>query len=150
MRTAPPVHMACGRDARWASVVTVLAATAAATSAWWLVRRMGIPTAAGAAAAAAGLAVALFVADRFRRGTQRRLQWDGRTWLLDGVPGQVEVMIDLGGWMLVRFVTPSQAPGPWAGRLQWLPINLGLGGSAPHLCRAALHAEAGRPTGLWA
>ena len=46
-----------------------------------------------------------------------RLAWDGTAWVLqregrDPLAGQASVMIDLGGWMLVRF-----APGP-----HWLPL----------------------------
>lgn len=137
MRGAPPVQMACGRDARVPAVVGLLAATAAACLSGWLAWHAAWPTpflvlgivAAGLSGAAAGWRLA--AAER-----ERRLVWDGRAWALDGRPGEVAVMVDIGDWMLLRVESATMKC--------WLPLSTRRCGAPAHLARAALHAHAGR------
>ena len=141
MRGAPPVQMACGRDARWAAAVALLLATSSATLVGWLAWHAApadrlLPLLA--AAATFGVA-ALTAWGRVARQALRPLAWDGRTWMLSGAPCGVEVMIDLGGWMLLRVTYPA------AGRVHWLPLGLRSDDAQTHLRRAALHAHGGPP-----
>ena len=99
MRGAPPVQMACGRDARWHAAECGVAALAAACLGYGLSRQLNLT--------------------------------------LDGKPGDVELMADLGRWMLLRF-SDHEGTRPW-----WLPMDLRRFGAAAHLCRAVIHAHAG-------
>jgi hypothetical protein len=144
MRAAPPVQMACGRDARWSAAVAALTALSAATGVAWAGWQAAWPpalqwTLAPAVAAALGG----WTWRRLERQPERRLVWNGSAWTLDEAPADVELMIDLGDWLLLRVTTAAD------GRARWLPLDLrGRGGAAPsssarHLCRAALLAHAG-------
>ncbi len=105
MHAAPPVRidLVPDRAAGWA--VVVLAAIAAANAALWLgalAEWKGAKLAGSGAAAA--LAVVLWLRGR-RLGCMGLLTWDGSAWLWvhatqqPVVPG---VMLDLGGWILLR------------------------------------------------
>jgi hypothetical protein len=66
---------------------------------WWLL--LLLPPAAG-------------LGWRLARIEHRLLQWDGRCWRLapaglrePGVPVRIEILIDLGDWLLLRSVVPS-------------------------------------------
>ena len=139
MRAAPPVQMACGRDGRWRYAVGVLvAATAVGLGHWasgWLGRSPEVLVVATLLAAMAGVGVAWGLGGMADPGW---LVWDGRAWALQGQPGQVAVMIDLGSWMLLRFRT--QGSTGW----RWLPLSVRTCGAPAHLCRAALLAHADR------
>jgi len=138
MRGAPPVQMACGRDAAWAWAVGVLAAMAAATSCGWAAWQAGAAAAVvwsvALAAAAAGGVLAVSLAGRL---PVSRLSWDGHAWQLDGAAGRLAVMIDTGSWMLLH----------WRGSqgTRWLPLSPRRCGAPAHLVRAAVYAHAGEP-----
>ena len=138
MRGAPPVHLVCGRDALAVIATAGLAGLAAGSLAGWLGWHAGgspvvvFPFVLMVALAAAGLG-----AWRVAAAGVRRLGWDGRLWTLDGAPVRVAVMVDLGGWMLLR------AHGD--GRRAWLPLHLSRTGAPAHLARAALLAHGGAP-----
>jgi hypothetical protein len=137
MRGAPPVQMACGRDARAAAAVGLLSATAAATIVGWSGWQLGGSLAfVLATVVVAALLGGLAGGWRAGRVGERRLVWDGRSWTLDGIPGGVAVMIDTGDWMLLRFRA--------ARTNNWLSLGLRTCGAPAHLARAALHAHAGR------
>lgn len=137
MHGAPPVQMACGRDARVPAVVGLLAASAAACLlGWWAWHAawpatLVVPGLVVAGLLGAGAGWRLAAAER-----ERRLVWDGRAWALDGRPGDVAVMIDIGDWMLLRVQSAT--------RSCWLPLSTRRCGAPAHLARAALHAHAGR------
>lgn len=139
MRAAPPVQMACGRGGRWRHAVGVLAATAAlALGLWvtgWLGRSPGVVGLVVVLAVVAGVAVSWQLGGLDDPGW---LIWDGRAWTLQGQPGQVAVMIDLGSWLLLRFRVQGDAG--W----RWLPLHVRDCGAPAHLCRAALLAHAAR------
>jgi hypothetical protein len=133
MRGAPPVRMDCGRDARWCWFHHVLFAVAAATASGWLAAHLEMPGAMLGLGLAAGVVLGGLWSVRSRASQGLScLVWDGRSWCLDGQTGVVDVMIDLGSWMLLRFV--GGAPGP----ARWLPLTLAQAGAPAHRCRAAL------------
>lgn len=136
MRGAPPVLMACGRDAWVAASVALPAGAAAASIAAWLAWHGGLASGwvMGAAAVAALVGCGLGWGGVLRRG-RRQLAWDGRHWTLDGQPGEVTLLADAGSAMLLRFHA--------AGAATWLPLRPGRCDAPAHLVRAALHAHAG-------
>jgi hypothetical protein len=132
MRAAPPVSVRCNGGAAWRLVQTGLFALAAAVLAAWTLAQLGLAT---AWAAAPGLAVAA-LAWRGCRSREVALTWDGRAWTADGIPGRLEVMIDLGTWLLLRMrLDGGTAP-------RWIAVSAGEAGLALHGLRAAVHARA--------
>jgi hypothetical protein len=141
MRAPPPVETACMLGRSCCAALAALAGLAAAVPLAW-----GLPYAAaqwgnpsGAPLEALGiplsgvvLAVAVMTSGAFwltlRRVDEagRMLRWDGQDWSLaftDGQPdlrGNAALMLDLGPWMLVRFV-PAAARGARAAR--WLVLT---------------------------
>ena len=134
MRVAPPVQaLSCGAGP-WRSLQQALYALSAAVAAGWSAAQLGgSGTAAACAAAAAGLLVAV-LAGRRRAEAASRLAWDGAAWQLqpprgEALAGQPRLTIDLGGWMLVRFM-----PGRF-----WLPLSR-CDAADWQALRVALHA----------
>jgi len=138
VRQAPPVGVTCSCGGAWRAVQALLAGGAAAAFAGWAV----LLAAAGAALAlpAAGGAAAVAAAAMWRRPRPRpvSLRWDGERWLADGHAGEVNVMLDLGGWMLLRWR-------PAAGRPLWLALPAAEAGPAWPALRAALFSPAAWP-----
>lgn len=132
MRAAPPVSVRCHGGVAWRAVQTGLFALAAAVLAAWALAQLGL---AAAWAVAPGLAVAA-VAWRGCRSGEVALNWDGRAWTADGIPGRLEVMVDLGTWLLLRMRLDGGA-----GR-RWIAVSAGEAGLALHGLRAAVHARA--------
>jgi hypothetical protein len=136
MRGAPPVLMACGRDAAWSWLVGVLVAATTTTLFGWILWHAGV-------AAAMAWPAAVFVASgagvlagrQASRLPLARLAWDGHAWQLDGASGRLAVMIDAGDWLLLRW---RDARGT-----RWLPLSPRRCGAPAHLARAAVHAHAG-------
>jgi hypothetical protein len=62
------------------------------------------------------------------------LQWNGEHWAADGSAGEVDLMLDLGPWMLLRFR-------PTVGRSRWLPVPRREAGAAEQGLRVALYAR---------
>ena len=154
MRTAPPVQMACGRDPRWSAGVAALTALSSATGlAWALWQSAAPPALRWTLAPAAAVLLGGLAWRRLQQQPERRLIWNGSAWTLDEAAADVELMIDLGNWLLLRVTTTADG----RAHAHWLPLSLGpslgpslgRGGaaapasSARHLCRAALLAHAG-------
>ena len=136
MRGAPPVLMACGRDAAWSCLVGVLVAATAATLSVWILWHAGV--AAGIAwlpgLFAAGTAGVL----AYRHANRlplAQLAWDGQAWQLDGASGRLAVMIDTGDWLLLRWRAVQGS--------RWLPLSPRRCGAPAYRVRAAVHAHAG-------
>ncbi|MFZ2650432.1 MAG: hypothetical protein WA210_10025 [Burkholderiaceae bacterium] len=99
------------------------------------------------ALAAVGLGVSLW---RIAPGT---LKFDGSDWLLgnadadadaegsEPIAGDLEVCLDLGCWMLLRFIPAAKGAGT---RSHWLPAQLGAHDSQWHAFRCAIYSS--RPT----
>jgi len=144
MRASPSFQVALRRFGIWRGVVLALAVLGcAAMFAWLLGRDPWVPLEAAsvalAALATAGLAVSL------SRVEAADLRWDGRCWHLsrpaaphgEPVPGELRVAMDLGPWMLLRFM--ASAPASRA-RVVWLPAQRRGLESQWHALRCAVHA----------
>ncbi len=93
--------------------------------------------------------VAALVARRALSGPAHSLGWDGSTWQLqrsgiDGRAGRVALMLDLGSWLLVRFV-PDAAAARTRRRATWLPLSRRDAAEAWPALRVALHAPPAPP-----
>lgn len=140
MRAAPALQVSLRRFGVWNAAVLALAGLAMAALIAWLITRerpigMGVwvGTALSVVAAAALAASAL-------RTRPTRLHWDGRSWHLgsagaDLSQGDLDVTIDLGGWMLLRFIHPAPTE-----KVVWLPVQrLGIE-SQWHALRCAVYS----------
>ncbi len=99
----------------------------------WVLAHLAMPFSLRLPVELAAAAGAALIAWRRGRPRPRVLQWDGSRWCLDGVEGQVAVMWDLGGWLLLRHR-------PAAGATSWLPLPAAEVGAGWHGLRAALFA----------
>jgi hypothetical protein len=141
MHHPPPVSVHCGGGRGWTWAVATLCALAAAALAAWvagLLERFDLAAAAALLAAAA----ALLACRPWRQPRPTALVWDGSAWQADGVAGDVQVAVDLGGWMLLRLRPFTGAPAatrvlPW----RWLPVAAADAGPAWHALRVAAHAH---------
>jgi hypothetical protein len=137
MRAAPAVGVQAGRSLGWRVFQAGVAALAVtALSAWvlghlqmasWPALAMGPPAAVAAWMACRCPSVALV--------------WDGQVWSADSQIGTLDVMLDLGGWLLLR-LRPDDATRP----VQWTPVSRADAGPAFHALRAAVYCRAHQPT----
>jgi hypothetical protein len=149
MRASPPIEISLNRYGWWhAAVAALVGATAAAVSAWLLAaaaQRSGWEVALVVACAS----IAIVLAASTARTSPVVLRWDGATWrVAQGagagtaqrvLEGALQVSIDLGPWMLLRFSAASQGRVPI---VVWLPVQrTGLEASW-HALRCAVHARA--------
>ena len=138
-RQAPPVEVQGQGGAFWRVLGVGLPALAAGSLGAWGLLMVGLDdlwawvgASKLAALAAAGLSL--------RRPRRHRLGWDGRQWQVNGHAAQVQLMLDLGPWLLLR-VQAGAAAGP-----RWLPLAASEAGPAWAPLRTALYArDAGRP-----
>jgi hypothetical protein len=131
VRHAPPVQVR-SHGVGWRLLQSLLFAwSAAAFVAWAFLHAERSAWPAGAAALVAGL-----LAWRLLRAAPVDLAWDGTAWLADGVAGRVDLMMDVAGFMLVRW---RPAPG---GAARWIPLSRRHTGGADHALRVALYARA--------
>jgi hypothetical protein len=148
MHAAPPVRMRLAPDAAWrvfaASTVGIAAASLIAWAALWAQVPAGVTaTAAGlVAGTAAGVTWAVL---RRHRNAVGLLAWDGAVWqwtpeAAEPDPGEIALMIDLGGWLLLRF-TPTRPRAPAI----WLTASRRQSAALWPAWRAALYAR--RPHG---
>lgn len=132
MHAAPPVAVRCTAGWAWRGVQTALPALAAAVSVFW-----GLSTWADGTSALLrwGLSLAMgLIAGSLAWWCSARpaqtLDWDGRRWTLDGQPGQLQLMIDLGRGLLLRH-----------GGKRWLLATSSDAGAAWHALRVAVLAR---------
>lgn len=132
------------RRGAWRWGVVALAGAAAASTAVWLAALFGATAAASATSAAAAALAAAASAVRATRLAPLELGFDGLQWSLDGggAVGRVDVVVDLGWWMLLRHV-PQDA----RGRVQWLPVSRARLGARWHALRCAACAGAPQAAG---
>ena len=144
MRAPPPVEYTSALGRAWGAALSLLVgASVAVPLAWGLpyfaahwgsLRPDAFLEALGDArvqAAIAGwlvvmAAAAFWLASKRMSANERTLRWDGQDWVLaDGAApdqrGDASLMLDLGPWMLVRFL-PLAGLGP----ATWLPLTVGL------------------------
>jgi hypothetical protein len=139
VHSAPPVAVECGGGLGWRGVQSALYALSAALPVAWMASWSGAPQVGVAAAAMAAAMAGGLIAWRLQRTMPVRLAWDGACWHA-GEPaanGQVEVMFDLGAWMLLRF-----RPDPPGAASRWLAVSAAGAGTALHGLRAAAYCRA--------
>ena len=144
MRPSPSFQVALRRFGIWRGVVAALAALGCVAMFMWLLGRdPRVPLEAASVAlgalATVGLAVSLGRVDA------ADLRWDGRCWHLnqpaapqgEPVPGNLQVAMDLGPWMLLRFMAIAPASGA---RVVWLPVQRRGIEAQWHALRCAVHS----------
>ena len=150
MRASPAFQVSLRRFGVWRGAVIGLAVLGVAVVvAWWVGRdrpldAMTIGVSLTSIAAILGLAMSLW------RVRAVSLRWDGQCWHLgpadpeagDALPGDVTVAIDLGPWMLLRFVPAARDARP---RRTWLPVQ--RRGIEPqwHALRCSVHSPRPSP-----
>lgn len=150
MRAAPAFQVVLTRFGLWRFAVSCLAAMAAACIVACVATQAEAPSGARWAAAAGGVALTALVGTSLRRVDAVSLRWDGRCWHL-GPPasageepcsGSIAVAVDLGGFLLLRFVPDAAARRPAA---TWLPVQRrGLEGPW-HALRCAVYSPRPSP-----
>jgi hypothetical protein len=130
MRAPPAVAVRCTGGWPWRWLNVALPAVAAGVASIWALLHFEVPVAPAAAVAA----VVLLLAWRLSRSREQLLQWDGQRWTVDGVPGRLQLMLDLGPFLLLR-LHPEQ------GRGLWLAVTAAEAGAAWHALRAAVYSR---------
>jgi len=140
MRSAPAVSVRCSRAGAWRVFQAALPALSAAALLAWALGHLQEPVwpAWGLIPLVGGLAWW-----SFRRQTPQplTLNWDGQCWTADGQEGRLDVMIDLGPWLLLRL-----RPLDPEGQLLWIPVARAEAAAAWHALRAAVYCPAPEPT----
>ena len=143
MRSAPPVRWVCEANAGWIAVQVTLNAAAAAVGAGWLAAMVGFPTPFPLSAGLAAATLAALASWRWLRHAPVAVEWNGREWSLGEGPGraagQLDAMIDLGGWLLLRFRSHDATAGL---PTRWLATACGGRRAAGSAFRAALYSSA--------
>jgi hypothetical protein len=145
MRASPAFQVVLDRFGVWRAFV-LMTALAGGVVVWaWLVSEQpSVP--AASRWVIAGIALALLaLAAGAARVPPVSLRWDGQLWHL-GPPvsaghepdsGQLQVAIDLGPWMLLRF---APAASTWRTRSTWLPAQRQGLESRWHALRCAVYS----------
>ena len=144
MRSAPPVRWACAANLGWLATQLALNSTAAAVGVAWLAGWNGWSSPVPLAAGLGGAALAAFVSWRGLRHGPVAVEWNSGHWSLQDTtgrhrPGQLDVMIDLGGWLLLRF---RPEDGSLRRRSHWFATSCGGRHAAWSAFRAALYSSA--------
>ena len=141
MHAPPPVRMSLAPDRAWHAAIASSAAVAGANlAAWGALHAQASLTLTAAVALLAAAAAAWSVWWRMRGSGAGVLAWDGAIWQWSAAavpprPTEVRVMIDLGGWLLLRLALAVPAhPVVWL-----VTSRRGAGALWPHW-RAALYA----------
>ena len=146
MRAAPPVDAALAECRAERMLITLLHAGAGALLAVWLALHAQWPASAAMLLAAMASAALLasagwWLARRALPLSPGRLRWDGQCWSSvtpDGAQPlqRLVVMLDLGGWVLLRLH-------PAGGRALWRVASAASAQAGWHGLRVALAAHAG-------
>jgi hypothetical protein len=130
MHAAPPATVRATGGAVWRSLQALLPALASATFLGWLLHRMELDP---APALALALPVGL-VAWWRARAEPVALAWDGQRWTADGAVASLQLMIDLGPWMLLRTRAETD-------RVRWIACTAVEAGAAWHAFRSAVYSR---------
>ncbi len=136
MRASPAFQCVLKRSGVWRAAIAAVAGVGVAVLLIWLATRSEpVPIFGLAAWAGAMLAVPVLAASLMRVPVVT-LRWDGQQWWLarlarssraaaaaqiDAIAGEIDVSLDFGGWMLLRFRPISAARRERASR--WLPVQ---------------------------
>jgi hypothetical protein len=144
MHGSPPCTITVARFAAWRVAVAAVALAVLASLAAWLV---GSPLGASAwvrAGVAAAALASLGLAASLWRQRPVRLRWDGFVWTMAPAfdlaaerPGRLEVAIDLGSFLLLRFL-PAAGARPAA--VRWIPVGRAGLERDWHAFRCAVHS----------
>ncbi len=122
----------------------LLCAASAAVAAYWSGAQLAVPDGMLLPGSLALGWVAAVLAGWCLAEPPALLAWDGAAWSLRGggeaLPGRPAPMLDLGNWMLVRFVFHRQDGTP-GHRTRWLPLSRRDVGPAWLALRVALHDD---------
>ena len=165
MRAPPPVDYPSALTRTWRTLLSlVVGASLASLMAWALpyvaaqgkgrqaavlLDALADPVLQAVLALGVGGVVGAVVWLSWKSGSasERTLRWDGQDWVLrhlhgDGPDerGDAALMLDLGPWMLVRFL-----PGAGTGSATWLPLAAGLDRARWAALRGALWNWRGNP-----
>lgn len=128
MRTIAPLEVRVQRFGVWRmSVIGLTLAACAALAAWWSAQPL--PRASSlSTGVAAGMVAVLAAMLGLVRQRPLTLRWDGQCWHLarDGevaAPGRLELAIDLGAWLLLRFVPGVMPPKSGWQRSCWIALQ---------------------------
>ncbi len=135
MRAAPPVSLRCQGGRGWRSVQAALPALAAAAVALWALGWAETPQAPAAACTMLVGAVVGWLVWRAAVPPAVLLSWDGQSWTADGSAGALEVMIDLGAWLLLRLRPEA------GGSARWIAVGAREAGPSLHALRAAVYSR---------
>ncbi len=134
MRASPACQVSLQRFGAWRMAVCSLALTGVAALAGWLLGRES-PVSAGWMMLVTAVALTMLaLAVSLWRVPAQSLRWDGQAWQLDAIPGGLSVAIDLGPWMLLRFMPKA------GGRARWLPVQRCGLEAQWHALRCAVYA----------
>jgi len=141
MHAAPAVGVRCAGGAAWRLFQAAMPGLAAAVAAGWAVLTLDAHAAAIAAVVAAAAGTLTVTLAWWRRApVVVQLRWDGACWTVDDTVGALDVMIDLGAWMLLRL----RPAGP--GRPRWVAVAAAEAGPQWPALRAAAYAGDAAPT----
>lgn len=149
MRAAPAVNVRSDGGWLWQALRWGLPAISVAAATTWLLLQAGAGTAWAACVALLMALGTAIIAARSWPARSVHLGWDGQQWQADGHPVQPQVMVDLGGWMLLRLRLRLQAPGepglsglsPLEG-VRWMALSPLQCGAAMGPLRAAVYCFA--------
>ena len=148
MRAPPPVEYPGALTRIWRTLLSLFVGAALASTIAWLLPYVAAhwgsrqpdalmdaladPVTQATMALGLGGALAIIVGLSWKRGlsSERTLRWDGQDWVLvhptgdrPDERGDAALMLDLGPWMLVRFL-PYAAAGAGLGAATWLPLSV--------------------------
>ena len=150
MRAAPPVQILLCRFGIWRIAVSGIATTACLASGLWLAQRSPAPSVAILTATGASVLIAACICWQLLRMQPTSLRWDGEAWHVgppetlgnEPVAGDVEVAIDLGMWMLLRFAREGSIS---RRSVTWLPIQRWGLEAQWHALRCAVYSPRSPP-----
>jgi hypothetical protein len=153
MHAAPPVRMSLVADPCWHAFITACTSAAAANlTAWAASQALQSPTVSGVPVLASAMVAGSLVWALLRRGNagDSVVTWDGaaRRWApgnvqptrSEPVVGDLRVTIDLGPWILLRFVAAAPLR-----LVRWLPVSRRQAGASWPAWRAALFSRHASP-----
>ena len=144
MHGSPSCTITVTRFAAWrVAVAAVLLAALASLGAWLLGSPLGADAWVRAAVGAAAL-VSVGLAASLWRQPPVRLRWDGVAWAMASAAdlgtersGRLEVAIDLGSFLLLRFLPAAGAP---RAAVRWIPVGRAGLEREWHASRCAVHS----------
>ena len=148
MRGCPPCELTIGRSRIWRTTLCLIATlTSAVLVAWLVTAPQGELSAVRAGIAGAVLAIVMLAASLLRP-VRGRLRFTGAQWTLaphgqkvgpgETIAGRLEVHLDFGSFMLLRFVPHLRGPG--CTRSCWIPVGKSSAMGDWHALRCAAYS----------